>query len=78
MHYVHGEHVDEHKLEVNSNNPAKCSAGHACGGSRSHPPGTARAAAMKLFPTATMRTTSWLVISTMCMMAIAITTARFS
>jgi len=32
MHYAHGDHVDEHKLEVNSNNPAKCSAGRACGG----------------------------------------------
>jgi hypothetical protein len=33
---------------------------------------------MKLFPTAIIRTTSWMVISTMCMRAIAITAARFS
>ncbi|WP_255462494.1 hypothetical protein [Granulicella sp. WH15] len=32
LHSLHDGHIDEHKLEVNSANPADCTNGHECDG----------------------------------------------
>lgn len=32
MHYPHGDHVDEHRLDVSAANPAVCTPDHACAG----------------------------------------------
>jgi hypothetical protein len=30
LHFKHGEHVDEHTLDISDVNPAACTPGHAC------------------------------------------------
>ena len=32
LHHVHGDHVDEHVIEVTSNNPDRCTPKHRCAG----------------------------------------------
>ena len=42
LHHVHGDHVDEHVIEVTSSNPDRCTPKHRCGAhdkSHKHGPG---------------------------------------
>jgi hypothetical protein len=32
LHFPHGDHVDDHRIEVNSENPEKCTPTHNCSG----------------------------------------------
>jgi len=57
MHCVHGDHVDEHKLDVNSKNPAQCSGRDTPAAVTMAVTSTAAAADMKLSPTAIIPTT---------------------
>ncbi len=75
LHSPHGDHVDEHVLSVTAENPAACTAGHACAG---HDAAHVQAldAVTILCRTAIMWTTWWMATCTIPTMGTAITTAR--